>query len=106
MSYLQSSSIKNFIDSVKNMDNLEIHKEVNRACKNIESLHGKATSEQFRYLNELKQFGFFMYCCLKPSGVSDENFKLYKEVAQNLVDKNQWKATALDVFNLPTSSSV
>ena len=99
-------TIAEFISKVKEMDYLQIHKEVNSACKNIESLHGKTPDYLVRYLKELKEFGFFMYCCGRPFGVTDEHFKLYKEVAQNLIDKNQWKDSALDVFSQTSSSIV
>ena len=51
------------------------------------------------YVNRIGEFLFWMRCGKRPAGASEDDFQLYRIVAEKLVTKGQFKPTVLEEFN-------
>jgi hypothetical protein len=51
------------------------------------------------YVNRIGAFLFWMRYGKRPAGASEDDFQLYRIIAERLVAKGQFKATILDDFN-------
>jgi len=50
------------------------------------------------YKKRVGEFAFFMSHGIKPGGVDEEDFKLYRPICENLVKKGNLKSSILDQF--------
>jgi hypothetical protein len=89
-----------FLDSIKDMDYPRIMWEAESACAGAEPARGPKAGRATRveYAGLLKGFLFFMQHGIKPAGVSDEHFQLFRPVVENLVQKKQMLPEALKLF--------
>jgi len=97
--------IEKFIEAVKDKDYIEIlrlaEREVNYAERKMAPhVKGavKARQEGGRYVAVLKGFLFFMRYGIKPYGVSDTDFELFRPVCESLVQKKQFKPSIMNFF--------
>jgi len=97
--------IDKFIEAVKDKTFIEIvllgEREVNYAERRM-APHVKgcvtARQEGGQYVAILKGFLFFMKNGIKPSGVYDEDFHLFRPICENLVKKKQFKPSIMEFF--------
>ncbi|NQV83264.1 MAG: hypothetical protein HQ494_05535 [Rhodospirillales bacterium] len=66
---------------------------------------GISKSESLEYAERVKQFLVFLQYCVKPNGVTDEDWQAYRPICQVLVDRQQMKNEALDLFKEPALSA-
>jgi len=52
-----------------------------------------------RYLEQLKQFSFWLQNQIKPNGVSNGDFQLYRDVAEKLIEKGELNESVLEMFS-------
>ena len=97
--------ISKFIDRVEDKDRLEIIRlavqEVNYLEPKLFRVKGAVERRKrggCEYVAQLKEFIFFMRFEIKPTGVKDWIFRLYRPVCEKLVEKGQMKSTILDFF--------
>ena len=98
-------SFTKFIDAIKDKDFFEIVKLGEQEASNVERTltSGRKGVVEARkrcgnYLALLGEFLFFMKNGIKPYGVYEENFQLYRPVCENLVKKGFFKQTIMDYF--------
>ena len=59
----------------------------------------RATKMRIGYYNKrVGEFAFFMNYGIKPGGVDEEDFKLYRPICEKLVKKGDFKSSILDQF--------
>jgi hypothetical protein len=94
-----------FIDSVKEMDYLDIIKAAERRCYELESIsYGQKGAVRAREMGstrlaeQLKGLLFWLRTMQKPLGLSDGDFASLRVICDNLVRKQQFKPEALDIF--------
>lgn len=106
---MQSSSqqydFRKFIESVKEMNFAQIIQYTEREIGRIENrsynVKGAACQKQLGsldYVNRVGEFLFWLRNGVKPLNASEEDFQLYRIVADRLVAKGQFKPTILDEF--------
>jgi hypothetical protein len=100
-----SYDFKQFLDSIKDKNYDEIIHLAEQEIYYLEPLLArvKGSVERRRrgggkYVAQLEQFLFFMKNGIKPGGVSDEDFLLFRPVCENLVRRGIFKPTILDFF--------
>lgn len=102
--------INEFLDAVKEKDFIEIIRlaeaEVEAAEYGLSGVKGakaKRASGAPEYAALLKGFLFFMKNGIKPYGVDDEYFQLFRPVVTNLVEKKLFKPGILNAFSSQTN---
>jgi hypothetical protein len=50
------------------------------------------------YSRKVGNFLFFLRQGIRPSGASDEEFSLYRPICEDLVEKQEFQPTVLDLF--------
>jgi len=88
---------KNFIEIVR-LGEQEVTFAERRMAPNVKGCV-KARQEGGHYVAVLKGFLFFMKNGIKPYGVHDEDFQLFRPICENLVHKKQFKSSIMDFFN-------
>ena len=98
-------NFEKFIERIKDKDYLEILRlalqEVNYIEPRLYRVRGAPERRKRgggEYVKRLKEFIFFMRFFIKPSGINDRVFQLYRPICENLVKKNQIKSKILDFF--------
>jgi hypothetical protein len=96
---------RTFIDSVKEMDYLDIIKAAERRCYELESIsYGQKGAVRAREMGstrlaeQLKGLLFWLRTGQKPNGLADGDFASLRVICESLVRKQQLKPEALDVF--------
>lgn len=94
-----------FMERVKDKDYLEILRLAIQEADYLEPLLYRVRGAVKRremggceYVARLKEFIFFMRFGIKPSGVPDWAFRLYRPICENLISKGQLKPSILDLF--------
>ena len=98
-------SISEFLKQIENMDYPEIKKYAEEVARRIEGLSfnvkGAVKARELgsmKYVQQIKQFLFFMGSGVKPGGVDEHIFQLYRPICEKLVQKKQFKPEVLDKF--------
>ncbi len=98
--------IYEFIERIKDKSYLDIISETEAECSRAESgtskVKGAVAKREvgaLNYASDLKGLLFFFRNGIKPAGLSDHKFEALKPICENLVRKQQFKATILDQFN-------
>lgn len=99
-------SFLDFLQQVKDLDYMEIIQHAEREVARVESLsYGRPGAVKARemgstkYAHEIKEFLFWMRYGTRPASASENNFQLYRIVANELVKKKQFKPSVMDVFD-------
>ena len=53
---------------------------------------------QYKYISTLKGLIFFIANGIKPGGVNDANFQLFKPIIENLIEQGEIKEEILKLF--------
>ena len=100
-----SYNISEFLKQIENMDYPEIMNYAEGVARRIEGLSFKVKGAvkarelgSMKYVQQIKQFLFFMGNGIKPFGVDEHIFQLYRPVCEKLVQKKQFKPEVLDKF--------
>jgi len=96
---------KKFIEDIREKDYPEIVLAAERAAYEAERksfrIKGSVKAREqgsLRYIDLLKKFLFFMNHGVKPAGITDWDFLMFRSVCENLVKKGQFKPEVLDIF--------
>lgn len=94
-----------FINRIKDEDYHEIVKEAEREANIVEDSSYRVRGAVHRrqqgsmvYVDQIGAFLFWMHNGMRPAGASEEDFQLYRIVAEKLVEKGQFKPTVLEMF--------
>ena len=98
-------NFEDFIDKVKDMDYVDIMNYGDGEVARMESLPDSKPGAVIdrdmgstNYTEQIKAFLFFMSKGIKPIGISEYDFKLYRIVVEYLVIKEQMKPEAIEIF--------
>jgi hypothetical protein len=98
-------SYTGFIDQVKNLDYPEMIETCQRRCADLErgsyGVKGavKRRKEGSTELAEkIKGILFWLYNGQKPNGLNEWDFAALKPICENLIEKGQFKSSAIDAF--------
>ena len=94
-----------FLDAMVGKDYREILVAADRECAAAESrsygVNGAPRARKMGstdYARSLKSFLFFLQNGVRPAGASDQEFAKYRPICEALVEKKQFKPSALDIF--------
>ena len=94
-----------FLTKILNKDWHDIIFDTDSAIRSAENIKVKGRDDEYyksSYLIYVKSIGFFLQSVVKPAGLSDSEFQQLKPLIQNLIDKGQWKAESIKVFDEAT----
>lgn len=98
--------IGSFIERVKDKDYeelmIEAQREVYSAERGTSGVKGAVRKREMgalEYAANIKGLIFFLSSGIKPNGVNDYIFLLFKPVCQNLVDKKKFNPKILNIFD-------
>jgi hypothetical protein len=100
MDYIQATQrfdLDKFINTVKDLDHLEIIKSLNKEIGLAENIKTPSKSEykrdieytQIKYISNLKGLAFLIGQGKKPAGVDNETLNKFRPILLSLIEKNQ-----------------
>lgn len=102
-----------FIERIKDRNYPDIISEAEAECYRAESgtsqvkgAVAKRAAGALDYASDLKGLLFFFRYGIKPAGLSDYKFQELKPICDNLVKKQQFKSTILDLFKADSDGRV
>jgi len=102
----QPYDFNRFIETVKDMNYPEIIRHAELEANRIESrsygVKGAIRARKLGsmdYVNRIGAFLFWLRSGIRPASASDDDFQLYRVVAEQLVAKGQFKPTILETFD-------
>jgi len=85
----QKYDFKSFIDSIEDMSYLEIIAATDKHIEMLERLPKKERNIAYGYSRRVGRFLFFMRQGMRPTGVTQYELSLYKQVCERLIEKGE-----------------
>lgn len=91
-------NITDFIKSVKNKNKYDIIRLAESEVKEAEKISEIKGYGQ-NYVEDLREFDYFMKHGQKPPAINEEHFKMFRSVCEKLVAKKQLPPDVLKIFD-------
>ena len=99
-------SFPNFLGSIEELDFAEAFRKTSVEIQSIKPLANRELRKQttlqnynvIKYEKQLNGLAFWFHTCTKPADLSDTEFQLIKPLCIKLIEKGNFKATAISAF--------